>query len=95
MAIDKTWTTLRNRGCQEYWNGLQAFLRMASEHKDSDGRIRCPCVRCNNNRFESLDVVRAHVFDRGFHQAYDKCIYHGEVEEIIVMRWLMRMKTMR
>ncbi|XP_062080613.1 uncharacterized protein LOC133785377 isoform X2 [Humulus lupulus] len=83
MAIDKSWTTLRNRGCQEYWNGLQAFLRMASEHKDSDGRIRCPCVRCINNRLESLDVVQAHVFDKGFHQAYEKWIYHGEEEEIV------------
>ena len=77
MAIDKAWTQIRNRGCQEYWDGLQAFLRMAADYKDSDGRIRCPCVRCNNSRFESLAVVEAHVFDRGFHQAYDKWIFHG------------------
>ena len=83
MAIDKAWTQLRNRGCREYWDGLQAFLRMAADYKDSDGRIRCPCVRCNNSRFESLAVVEAHVFDRGFHQAYDKWIFHGEVEEVV------------
>ena len=83
MAIDKAWTQLRNRGCREYWDGLQAFLRMAADYKDSDGRIKCPCVRCNNSRFESLAVVEAHVFDRGFHQAFDKWIFHGEVEEVV------------
>ena len=64
MAIDKTWTTLRNRACQEYWNGLQSFLRMASEYKDSDGRIRCPCVKCINNRLEILPVSK-HMYSIG------------------------------
>ncbi|XP_060965657.1 uncharacterized protein LOC133034566 [Cannabis sativa] len=57
---------------------------MASEHKDCDGRIRCPCVRCINSRFEKIDRVRAHVFDRGFMQGYDKWIYHGEPEDAVV-----------
>ncbi|XP_060972508.1 uncharacterized protein LOC133038393 [Cannabis sativa] len=82
-TIDKSWTKIRNRGCHEFWNGLQAFLAMASEHKDCDGRIRCPCVRCINSRFEKIDRVRAHVFDRGFMQGYDKWIYHGEPEDVV------------
>ncbi|XP_062093425.1 uncharacterized protein LOC133799424 [Humulus lupulus] len=53
---------------------------MASEYKDSSGRIRCPCVRCINNRLETLPVVKAHVFDWGFHRGYEKWIYHGEAE---------------
>ncbi|KAM6571477.1 hypothetical protein CsatA_015557 [Cannabis sativa] len=57
---------------------------MASEHKDCDGRIRCPCVRCINSRFEKIDRVRAHVFDRGFMQGYEKWIYHGEPEDAVV-----------
>ncbi|KAM6581559.1 hypothetical protein CsatA_005333 [Cannabis sativa] len=56
---------------------------MASEHKDCDGRIRCPCVRCINSRFEKIDRVRAHVFDRGFMQGYEKWIYHGEPEDVV------------
>ncbi|XP_060969611.1 uncharacterized protein LOC133036865 [Cannabis sativa] len=56
---------------------------MTSEHKDCDGRIRCPCVRCINNRFEKIDRVRAHVFDRGFMQGYEKWIYHGEPEDAV------------
>ncbi|KAM6543801.1 hypothetical protein CsatB_008248 [Cannabis sativa] len=56
---------------------------MASEHKDCDGRIRCPCVRCINSRFEKIDRVRAHVFDRGFMQGYEKWIYHGEPEDAV------------
>ncbi|XP_062079202.1 uncharacterized protein LOC133783534 [Humulus lupulus] len=53
---------------------------MASEYKDSFGRIRCPCVRCINNRLETLPMVKAHVFDWGFHRGYEKWIYHGEAE---------------
>ena len=83
MTIDKSSTKLRNLGCREYWDGLQAFLRMASDHADSVGRIRCPCVRCNNFRFETLKVVEAHVFDRGFQPGYEKWVFHGEVEENI------------
>ncbi|XP_062113197.1 uncharacterized protein LOC133824334 [Humulus lupulus] len=81
MAIDKSWTKLRNRACDAYWIGLQNFMNMASQYKDCDGRIRCPCVRCMNLRLQTLDVVQAHIFDRGFHQSYEQWIYHGEVEE--------------
>ncbi|XP_062086582.1 uncharacterized protein LOC133792694 [Humulus lupulus] len=81
MAIDKSWTKLRNRACDAYWNGLQNFINMASQHKDCDGRIRCPCVRCMNLRLQTLDVVQAHIFDRGFQQSYEQWIYHGEVED--------------
>ncbi|XP_060968720.1 uncharacterized protein LOC133036222 [Cannabis sativa] len=56
---------------------------MTSEHKDCDGRIRCPCVRCINSRFEKIDRVRAHVFDQGFMQGYEKWIYHGEPEDVV------------
>ncbi|XP_030478112.1 uncharacterized protein LOC115695162 [Cannabis sativa] len=56
---------------------------MASEHKDCDGRIRCPCVRCINSMFEKIDRVRAHIFDRGFMQGYEKWIYHGEPEDAV------------
>ncbi|KAM6546829.1 hypothetical protein CsatB_027565 [Cannabis sativa] len=82
-AINKSWTKIRNRGCLEFWNGLQAFLTMASKYKDCDGRIRCPCVRCINNRFEKLETVRAHVFDRGFMKGYEKWTYHGEPEDAV------------
>ena len=80
MAIDKTWTTLRNRTSLEYWNGLQAFMAMASVHADSSGRIRCPCVRCINNRLQTVPIVKAHIFDYGFHEGYQTWVYHGEVE---------------
>ncbi|XP_062114422.1 uncharacterized protein LOC133825508 [Humulus lupulus] len=53
---------------------------MASEYKDSSGRIRCLCVRCINNRLETLPMVKAHVFDWGFHRGYEKWIYHGKAE---------------
>ncbi|XP_062095533.1 uncharacterized protein LOC133801361 [Humulus lupulus] len=80
MPIDKSWTTLRNRNCDAYWNGLQAFLKMAKEHVDCDGRVLCPCVRCLNVKLQTIDTVEAHIFDKGFQQNYQKWVYHGEVE---------------
>ena len=71
---------MRNRYDDAYWNGLQAFLRMAKEHVDCDGRILCPCVRCLNVKLQTIDTVEAHVFDKGFQQSYQKWVYHGEVE---------------
>ncbi|XP_060973950.1 uncharacterized protein LOC133039138 [Cannabis sativa] len=77
--MDKSWTSWRKRG-KEYWECLQAFLAMASAYKNSDGKIRCPCVRCLNTRFEPLNIVEAHIFDWGFDNGYQKWIYHGEAE---------------
>uniref|UniRef100_A0A803QTU9 Transposase-associated domain-containing protein n=3 Tax=Cannabis sativa TaxID=3483 RepID=A0A803QTU9_CANSA len=80
MTIDKTWISLRNRCDPTYWKGVQAFIAFASEHKDCDGRILCPCVRCLNTRRHPLDIVEAHVFDKGFLKSYQKWIFHGEPE---------------
>ncbi|XP_060962267.1 uncharacterized protein LOC133032365 [Cannabis sativa] len=77
--MDKSWTSWRKRG-KEYWECLQAFLAMASAYKNSDRKIRCPCVRCLNTRFEPLNIVEAHIFDWGFDNGYQKWIYHGEPE---------------
>ncbi|KAF4371421.1 hypothetical protein F8388_001949 [Cannabis sativa] len=80
MTIDKTWISLRNRCDPTYWKGVQAFIAFASKHKDCDGRILCPCVRCLNTRRHPLDIVEAHVFDKGFLKSYQKWIFHGEPE---------------
>ncbi|KAM6565737.1 hypothetical protein CsatA_024865 [Cannabis sativa] len=83
MTIDKSWISWRKRG-KEYWECLQVFLAMASNYKNSDGKIRCPCVKCLNTRFEPLNIVEAHVFDWGFDNGYQKWIYHGESETEVV-----------
>ena len=80
MSIDKSWTTLRNRNYDVYWNNLQAFLKMAKEHVECDGRIKCLCVRCLNVNLESIDMVEAHDFDKGFQQNYQQWVYQAEVE---------------
>ncbi|XP_030505429.2 uncharacterized protein LOC115720419 [Cannabis sativa] len=85
MTIDKSWTSWRKRG-KEYWECLQAFLAIASDYKNFDGKIRCPCVRCLNTQFEPLHIVEAHIFDWGFNNGYRKWIYHGESETEVVAR---------
>ncbi|KAM6552349.1 hypothetical protein CsatB_002157 [Cannabis sativa] len=81
MAIDKTWVTMRNRKDPAYWEGLQVFMELASKHKDCDGRIFCPCVKCKNTRLHPLNTVEAHIFTKGFESSYERWIYHGEPDE--------------
>ena len=83
MTIDKTWVTMRNRKDPAYWEGLQAFMALASKHKDCDGRIFCPCVRCKNTRLHPLHIVEAHIFTKGFETSYERWTYHGEPDEPI------------
>ncbi|XP_062100718.1 uncharacterized protein LOC133806640 [Humulus lupulus] len=83
MTIDKTWVTMRNRKDPAYWEGLQVFMALASKHKDCDGRIFCPCVRCKNTRLHPLDTVEAHIFTKGFESSYERWTYHGEPDEPI------------
>ena len=78
--MDKSWTKLKNRLCDEYWRGTEEFINLASRHLNSDGLIRCPCKKCLNRSWETTNRVRAHIVDHGFHPNYDMWIYHGEEE---------------
>ena len=45
-----------------------------------DGLVKCPCIRCVNGLMQTIDVLEAHIIDRGFNPLYTKWIFHGEVE---------------
>jgi hypothetical protein len=52
----------------------------------SEGKIRCPCVRCKNQNFQNEDDVCKHLLTRGFLPYYENWIVHGEpfVTDILV-----------
>ena len=84
MAIDKSWTTLRNRNSDEFWDGLNNFMEIAKAHANSDGLVRCPCMDCLNMPCHTPDTIHAHIQSKGFQQSYQRWIFHGEVDPPIV-----------
>ena len=79
MSIDKSWTQLPTRLCTEY-RGVKAFIQRAQNCVNSNGDMRCPCCDCCNVYWRPVDVVVAHLSDKGMAESYKTTIwnYHGE-----------------
>ena len=78
MSIDKTWTTIENRNSTLYQQGLEYFLERSKPHVDNKGQIRCPCNKCNVNKFILLAIMKFHILQHGFSPHYIIWKYHGE-----------------
>ncbi|XP_062165003.1 uncharacterized protein LOC133871592 [Alnus glutinosa] len=77
--MDRSWIT-KTRGTREYNNGCNAFVAFAVRNcKTPDGKIRCPCKVCRNNRHHSPDIVLEHLTaGRGIMVSYRNWFLHGE-----------------
>ena len=69
---------LRNKLSLEYRHGVTQFLEFAKFHVDAYGRLRCPCKRCLNLNWSSLEGVERHLLTIGISPYYTKWVYHGE-----------------
>ncbi|XP_039143097.1 uncharacterized protein LOC120280350 [Dioscorea cayenensis subsp. rotundata] len=83
MDRDRSWMYSRlNDGfiTPNYFNGVEDFISFAfSQHDFVRGnKIRCPCVGCQNNKWQISDNVRKHLFLKGFCYGYTTWISHGE-----------------
>ncbi len=76
--MDKSWIRINNRLDPNYIRGVNEFMIRANEHKDRDGLVYCPCVRCFNARRHVLATVKAHILDFGFDRGYVVWLNHGE-----------------
>ena len=48
MSIDKVWMFIKDRGSQEWQNGMKAFIDMAFAEVVEANTIRCLCHKCVN-----------------------------------------------
>ncbi|KAA0052152.1 CACTA en-spm transposon protein [Cucumis melo var. makuwa] len=55
--MDNGWMKLRNKLSLEYRHGVTQFLEFAKFHVDAYERLRCPCKRCLNLNWNSLEGV--------------------------------------
>jgi hypothetical protein len=64
----------------EYITGVRRFINFAFsiDKNISGGKIRCPCVRCKNQKFLKEDDVCKHLLTKGFLPCYENWTVHGE-----------------
>ena len=64
----------------EYITGVRRFINFAFliDKNISGGKIRCPYVRCKNQKFLKKDDVCKHLLTKGFLPCYENWTVHGE-----------------
>jgi len=77
--MDRSWIT-KPRGTREYNNRCREFVKFAvSNRRTTNGKIRCPCKMCRNNRLHSPDYVLEHLIaGRRMMTSYIKWWHHGQ-----------------
>ncbi|BBH03855.1 Ankyrin repeat family protein [Prunus dulcis] len=74
----KRWIQNPNRCADEYLDGIEDFIEFARRHNPGATRIRCPCRRCNNTLFETIENVGFHLVKNGMIETYSIWNLHGE-----------------
>ena len=76
--------------CPEFTAGIQRFINFtfSIDENVSRGKIRCPCVRCKNQKFLMEEDVYKHLFSSGFLLDYENWVVHRKpyVSEPIIVR---------
>ena len=80
--MDRSWMQLDERLCDQYLNGVNDFFEFVFRNPRIDGKIRCPCVQCNNTYFFGQDDVKFHLVRYGIVKNYVNWCYHEE--EVLV-----------
>ncbi|GAA0140772.1 hypothetical protein LIER_02063 [Lithospermum erythrorhizon] len=77
--MDKCWIHQDHiAGKPDIVKGLEEFLQFAYSRRPSNSDIFCPCVKCQNRRSFTRDIVKEHCSRHGFMSSYTNWIYHGE-----------------
>ncbi|CAL9025698.1 unnamed protein product [Prunus brigantina] len=76
--MDRRWIQNPNRCADEYLDGIEDFTEFARRHNPGATRIRCPCRRCNNTLWETIENVGFHLVRNGMIETYSIWNLHGE-----------------
>lgn len=63
---------------QEFYDGITIFVNFAFSQALPVTVVRCPCVKCDNRKFQNKEVILEHLLRKGFTSDYFRWIYHGE-----------------
>ncbi|KAI5346242.1 hypothetical protein L3X38_014121 [Prunus dulcis] len=76
--ISRRWIQNPNRCADEYLDGIEDFIEFARRHNPGATRIRCPCRRCNNTLWETIENVGFHLVRNGMIETYSIWNLHGK-----------------
>jgi hypothetical protein len=74
---------LSERPSDDYIAGVEGFLKFAYREKKSDAKIRCPCVKCVNQKLQQKNTVYDHLVCDGMLRGYTIWGCHGETTSYI------------
>ncbi|KAL2933088.1 hypothetical protein RDABS01_016207, partial [Bienertia sinuspersici] len=78
----------------EYRVGGDDFMVYATRSlTSSDDKLRCPCIKCVNNKLLSLDDVYYHLLHFGIMRNYNNWTFHGEVVDEISFEPMVENET--
>ena len=77
MNIDKSWIDSA-RTAPDHLRGLESFIEMCQGLVDSQGKVRCLCLKYKNFGLISPRKMKFHLYSFGFWRDYTKWVYHGE-----------------
>ncbi|KAL2902049.1 Outer capsid protein VP4 [Bienertia sinuspersici] len=62
----------------QYRVGVDGFMSYANSSLTHDGRLRCPYVKCVNNKLLNPDDVNYNLLQHGIMRNYSTWVFHGE-----------------
>ncbi|CAH9080764.1 unnamed protein product [Cuscuta epithymum] len=81
MSQDRSWMykRLARRGVlnEDFKEGVAGFIQSAV-NLYPNGVIACPCRKCKNKKWMTWDIVKQHLFEKGFVEDYYVWEAHGE-----------------
>ncbi|KAK9209186.1 hypothetical protein WN944_001550 [Citrus x changshan-huyou] len=69
---------ISNHLCKEYVDGVKAFVNLAENHLNEEGKTRCPCRNCQNMELKYLDDVERNLYRHGMSFSYQRWVFHSE-----------------
>ncbi|GAB2225904.1 hypothetical protein Drorol1_Dr00021675 [Drosera rotundifolia] len=84
MSNDRQWMherMIRNRGSPIFISKVDEFINFVVVHDtlSSPGYLKCPCTKCDNKSFRSIDEVKLHLY---LILGYERWLCHGEEPEL-------------
>ncbi|BBG96738.1 hypothetical protein Prudu_005627 [Prunus dulcis] len=76
--MSRRWIQNPNRCSDEYLDGIEDFIEFARRQNPDATRIRCPCRKCNNTLWETIENVGFHLVRNGMIETYSIWNLHGE-----------------
>ena len=76
VEMDSSWIELPNDH-PDYLDGAVKFIKLAKENL-VEGRTRCPCRRCEVDKWLPIEEVEQHILFKGFYKKYKYFIFHGK-----------------